>query len=35
MYQDDPYLPALALFGVVALFSFAAGWLVQGIAGVF
>ena len=35
MSRDDPFLPTLALFGSVAFVSFAAGWLVQGLAGIF
>jgi hypothetical protein len=29
--DDDPFLPALAFFASVALFSFAAGWFSQGL----
>jgi hypothetical protein len=33
--HDDPFMPALAFFGVVALASFAAGWFTQGLFGAF
>jgi hypothetical protein len=33
--QDDPFMPALAFFGVVALASFAAGWFSQALLGAF
>jgi len=35
MSHDDPTVSALALFGFVALASFAAGWLAQGLLGAF
>lgn len=35
MTHDDPFMPALAFFGVVALASFAAGWFSQGLLGAF
>jgi len=33
--HDDPFMPALVFFGIVALVSFAAGWLSQGMLGAF
>jgi hypothetical protein len=33
--HDDFFLQALAFFGVVALASFAAGWVSQGLLGAF
>lgn len=35
MTQDDPFMPALALFAVIAAASFAAGWFGQALLGVF
>lgn len=35
MAHDDFFVPALAFFGVVALASFAAGWISQGVFGAF
>lgn len=35
MSHDDPFLPAFALFSLAAAASFAAGWLAQGLFGVF
>jgi len=35
LIDDDPFLPALAFFSGVAIFSFAAGWISQGLFGVF
>jgi hypothetical protein len=29
--HDDPFMPALAFFGVIAAASFAAGWFSQGL----
>jgi hypothetical protein len=33
--HDDPFMPALAFFGMVAAASFAAGWFGQALLGVF
>ena len=33
--QDDPFMPALAFFAVIAAASFAAGWFGQALLGVF
>jgi len=33
--HDDPFMPALAFFGVIAAMSFAAGWFSQGLFGAF
>jgi hypothetical protein len=33
--HDDPFMPAVAFFSIVALASFAAGWLSQGLLGAF
>jgi len=35
LLDDDPFLPALAFFGGVALVSFAAGWFSQALLGAF
>ena len=35
MTDDDPFMPALAFFGLMALASFAAGWFGQALLGVF
>ena len=35
MVNDDPFMPAVAFFGVVALASFAAGWFMQALLGAF
>jgi len=33
--RDDPFLGAVAVFGMVAAASFAAGWFSQGLFGAF
>jgi hypothetical protein len=33
--QDDPFMPALAFFGMIAAASFAAGWFGQALLGAF
>jgi hypothetical protein len=33
--HDDPFMPALAIFSLAALASFAAGWFSQGLFGAF
>jgi hypothetical protein len=33
--HDDPFMPALAFFSIVALASFAAGWFSEGLFGAF
>jgi len=33
--HDDPFMPALAFFSLVALASFAAGWFSQALFGAF
>jgi len=33
--HEDPFIPALALFCVMAAASFAAGWFSQGLLGAF
>jgi hypothetical protein len=33
--SDDPFMSALAIFSVIALASFAAGWFSQGLLGAF
>lgn len=35
MRHDEPFIPALALFGMMAAVSFAAGWYSQAWLGVF
>ena len=35
MRYDEPFIPALALFSMMALASFAAGWFSQSWLGVF
>jgi hypothetical protein len=33
--QDDPFMPAVAFFGVMVAVSFAAGWFSQALFGAF
>lgn len=35
MSHDETFLPALAMFSMMALASFAAGWFSQGLLGAF
>jgi hypothetical protein len=35
MIHDDPFMPAVVFFSIVALASFAAGWFSQGLLGAF